>query len=478
MENTPPSRKLIAPICLYLVTAFFASSYYLADLIVQSDLRGITTFGFLWNTYSIGQSTRLLMMMAIAGTLGGLLFTITSFTAHVGRKTFDPHWIPWTLLRPVTGAILALAIYFATRGSSNDDSIVEGQYYGYLGLAILSGLFSAHATEKLRQLFNTLFGMKTPKKADETHNEEKPTNTAEPDETILEEALEFHRQSLLEQPGILSVGMRPPGMVDQSPAAIKVRGSKAALDALPDQLEYADKKGDTYTFALVKTPSNGAQLHAKLSMGSCIANQSSSSIKGAAGAVVYENGAQRVLTCDHVIDPRNKIADQDTPATNYEIVNCSNEPVGRFLRGVHNPSVDAALVIPEAPVDPSIAGIGIPQTPRTLTWKDVKAKLPLRMYSPERGLQEGVLTDLSVHEYIYSDHQEKIKMVHLIEVYAQGAKPFSVPGDSGSLVVDEAGHAVGLLVAGEPAKNRALIVPFRFIAQQLNITIQPNPSQS
>jgi MYXO-CTERM domain-containing protein len=78
---------------------------------------------------------------------------------YVGNRKFVKSWTWWYLLRPFIGVALALLVYFAIRGglisgSTGADSLSP---YGIAALAGLAGLFSRQATDKLREVFETMF---------------------------------------------------------------------------------------------------------------------------------------------------------------------------------------------------------------------------------------------------------------------------------------------------------------------------------
>jgi hypothetical protein len=110
-------------------------------------------------TVTATSSVTLLLLVILMGALGSMVHSATSFADFVGNRRFFVSWIAWYLLRPVVGALLALLLYFAVRGgffsaSSQNDSVNP---YGIAALAGLAGLFSKQATDKLREVFETLF---------------------------------------------------------------------------------------------------------------------------------------------------------------------------------------------------------------------------------------------------------------------------------------------------------------------------------
>lgn len=99
----------------------------------------------------------LLLLVAAGGFLGNMIHIATSFTTFVGAGKFEPSWILWYWVRPFTAAALALALYFAF-GATNEPGNVDLDRV--LTVAILSGLFTDIATQKLKEVFDVLFNPK------------------------------------------------------------------------------------------------------------------------------------------------------------------------------------------------------------------------------------------------------------------------------------------------------------------------------
>lgn len=111
----------------------------------------------------ITPSTALLLLVALAGLTGSLIHTATSFADFVGNRQFYSSWVPWYLMRLVIGTLLALLLYFAFRGGffSGSAPTTSVNPYGVAALAGLTGLFSKQATDKLQEVFETLFRVRS-----------------------------------------------------------------------------------------------------------------------------------------------------------------------------------------------------------------------------------------------------------------------------------------------------------------------------
>lgn len=116
----------------------------------------ITLFGFAWQPAG---EVALLMLVTFASALGGSLHAAISFTDYVGNRRLTTSWIWWYVLRVLLGTALAVLFYFALRGGlfSANTSTDNINPFGIAALAGLVGLFSKQATDKLREIFDTMF---------------------------------------------------------------------------------------------------------------------------------------------------------------------------------------------------------------------------------------------------------------------------------------------------------------------------------
>lgn len=103
---------------------------------------------------------------SIAGALGSYVHSTTSFSDYVGNRKLVRSWAWWYILRPLIGISLALVLYFVIRaGFFSPSAEVEATSpYGFAAIAGLVGMFSKQATDKLSELFDTLFKTTEPEK--------------------------------------------------------------------------------------------------------------------------------------------------------------------------------------------------------------------------------------------------------------------------------------------------------------------------
>jgi hypothetical protein len=112
---------------------------------------------------SISRDADLLLLVLLAGALGSFLHSARSFADFVGNKRISGSWAWWYYLHPFMGAILALIFYFTVRGGffvvtgGGNIKAADLSAFGVGAVATLVGMFSNQATQKLADVFDTLF---------------------------------------------------------------------------------------------------------------------------------------------------------------------------------------------------------------------------------------------------------------------------------------------------------------------------------
>jgi hypothetical protein len=124
-------------------------------------------FGF--GPYDWAPDLRMLLTVIVAGAIGSLIHTLTSFGDYVGNRRLSTSWLWWFILRTPIGISLAIVSYLILRGGlivptlqSPKDGDLQGATvllnpYGVAAFAALAGMFSRQATDKLREVFETVF---------------------------------------------------------------------------------------------------------------------------------------------------------------------------------------------------------------------------------------------------------------------------------------------------------------------------------
>lgn len=123
---------------------------------------------------SAGQG--LLLLAFLSGIAGSFLYAAQSLSSYVGNKTFKASWFTWYLLRPWVGGLLGFALYAAIRAG-----LVAGtgavNPYGVVALGLLGGWFSKTTTDKLQEVYQTLFQTKQDEQRQDKLGIERPVIT-------------------------------------------------------------------------------------------------------------------------------------------------------------------------------------------------------------------------------------------------------------------------------------------------------------
>ena len=121
--------------------------------------RGGPAVAVLFGAGSLARETDLLLLAAIFGALGSFLHVARSFATFAGNRALVASWIWWYCLQPLAGMALAVVVYVVVRGGflSAGASGADVSPYGVAGIAALAGMFSKQATDKLNEVFSTMF---------------------------------------------------------------------------------------------------------------------------------------------------------------------------------------------------------------------------------------------------------------------------------------------------------------------------------
>lgn len=150
--NDPASVRLIG---VYLGALFFVLGVSLLLLLKADKDTPLYIF-----KYQLTMDQSLALAVLASGAMGGLVHVATSFSDYVGNRRYHATWQWWYLLRPGIGGALALVFYFLIRGgilSLTGSTTDTPNIYGMTAIAALVGMFSKQATDKLDDVFDTLF---------------------------------------------------------------------------------------------------------------------------------------------------------------------------------------------------------------------------------------------------------------------------------------------------------------------------------
>jgi hypothetical protein len=97
----------------------------------------------------------MVLLVLLAGALGGLVHAMRSFFWYVGEQKLVWNWVPMYVLLPFASSALGFVFYLVIRAGLYQPS--GGTSYLLVGLAALVGMFSAQAAEKLKKVAEGIF---------------------------------------------------------------------------------------------------------------------------------------------------------------------------------------------------------------------------------------------------------------------------------------------------------------------------------
>lgn len=160
-----PSNRTQKPLSPWLVGAFLAYFAAILPVFAWGLWRLITDNTFPANPASgvetelVLSQGELLLAVMLAGGIGSYIHGVNSFVTYVGNRSFVSSWAPWYLLRPFMGIAMSVIFYVVVRGGvlvmSGGVSSVDP--YAMMTVAALAGMFSKQASDKLAEVFDTLF---------------------------------------------------------------------------------------------------------------------------------------------------------------------------------------------------------------------------------------------------------------------------------------------------------------------------------
>jgi hypothetical protein len=118
------------------------------------------SFTLLRTTFLISRELQLLLLVVVAGAMGSYVHAIKSLADFLGNRTLTSSWFWWYVTRPFLGMALAVIFYAAVRGgfvAGSPADVKSVNPFGVVAVAALVGMFADKASQKLAEIFDTLF---------------------------------------------------------------------------------------------------------------------------------------------------------------------------------------------------------------------------------------------------------------------------------------------------------------------------------
>lgn len=243
----------------------------------------------------------------------------------------------------------------------------------------------------------------------------------------------------------------------------------------PEKFLFKHKKLAGIVYKVEKALSE-VEIQGDVMVSSGVKNKDMKNGFGSAGCILKRSDDTVVfVTCYHVVKHTSQDWDLFVPGQHDDVIDTDGIVIGRIIDAEKSEELDTALVSisPQINYDDLLPDQVTVKEPvyidedNLLDYEDVYILSRMRTY---RRIQ-GKLT--YVGQPIRLNYGTKLKpdrkqLDNLMIVHSISTEPFSLPGDSGSLVFAEDGTAIGLIVGGD--KSRAsFIIPFTTIKDYYNL---------
>jgi hypothetical protein len=147
--GTPASSvRILSDTTLAVVTAPRGEGK--ADVVVGDGTSVTVTAGYAY-VCGVGSTSRLFLMVALAGALGGTVHAIRSLFWYVGNRDLRWSWSLMYVLLPISGGAIGIVFFLIASVGFYTTAQGTGSFV-LVGLAALVGMFSVQAAEKLKSI--------------------------------------------------------------------------------------------------------------------------------------------------------------------------------------------------------------------------------------------------------------------------------------------------------------------------------------
>jgi hypothetical protein len=135
-------------------------------IVINTDnSSGTLPAGYTYDSCLTQCRSRLLLLVLLAGALGGCFHALRSLWMFVGNRSLKWSWTLMYVVLPINGAVLAFIFFIIISAGSGFFSQPQGSNscFWIIGIAALVGLFSQQAAEKLKKIAEAFFTTVPPK---------------------------------------------------------------------------------------------------------------------------------------------------------------------------------------------------------------------------------------------------------------------------------------------------------------------------
>ena len=156
-------RNVTILLAVYLVGFALALAWGIIQLwppptAISDSLQPRVISLFFWS-FPAPAEAHLLLLVILGSAIGTQAHVLRSLYWYVGNRQLKYSWMMRYMLMPFAGIALGLAFYFVIRGGffSAGTSVDALSPYGFVAMAVLVGMFTDQAMERLKKVAGALF---------------------------------------------------------------------------------------------------------------------------------------------------------------------------------------------------------------------------------------------------------------------------------------------------------------------------------
>ncbi len=310
-------------------------------------------------------------------------------------------------------------------------------------------------------------------------------------EKIVEDILSYYGPQLMKVAHVVGVGIGVDTSVSPPLPTLRVQLDSTIqtssqslmfgtpMDQLPTSIVFPIPSGDPVVIPVETSITGQAR-----SMGTTIvpsapiANKNSiHHAYGTFGCVVRvaSDSTELLLTCYHAVKSPNQswgLFDPSKAGENVAVDPKSQQVIGKIIKAVRNDRLDIALVEPDPGLEitTTVPAIGKLREIRALTRDDIYSQVRVQMVGAVSKYQAGIIPHGGIWKLKVQYPDNSLwELYDLIPISKPDLTPLSQPGDSGAVVADMNGYALGIVVASDDVQSYA--IPFTTIRDRLNVNI-------
>jgi hypothetical protein len=205
-----------------------------------------------WTTSSNNKEILLVQISVLFGILGASIHGFTSLAMWISTDKLKKSYVPWFITKPFIGGTLAVIVYALLRaslfsGGMTSNGMLSQQVfindYGVAGISALVGLMTGQMTQKLRDVFDSLFGI--------NKGSDKGDIISDRNLILIPSELKLQKN----EESIIVVSLRDNNDEPIKDAKIIFKISDPnKLESLDSEVKSTDNKGSTFTKVKGKNP--------------------------------------------------------------------------------------------------------------------------------------------------------------------------------------------------------------------------------